>query len=75
MAATHLSPYIATNERSISEAVELFAETGHPVSKSTLERLCRKHGVPLVKYDRENHASWTALIKLHRDWALANPRR
>jgi hypothetical protein len=69
MAALNLSPHIDADERSISEAVALFAETGHPVSKPTLERLCRKNGVPLVKYDRENHAPWSELLRLHRDWA------
>ncbi|MFF8910567.1 hypothetical protein [Streptomyces olivaceoviridis] len=71
MAASYLSPYIASDLRSIPEAVELLAESGHPVSRSTLERLCRKNGVRMTKYGRTNHASWTAMAKLHRDWVNA----
>ena len=70
MAVSYMSPYIAADETPLSEAVELFAETGHPVSKSTLERLCRKSGVQLTRHGRTNFASWSDLLQLHRDWVL-----
>jgi hypothetical protein len=71
MAVSYYSPYVGDNIRAIPEAVEVLAESGHPISRSTLERLCRRNGVPLVKYGRTNHADWTALAKLHRDWVNA----
>lgn len=71
MATALMSPYVARDEISIGDAVELFRETGHPISKSTLERLCRRRGVTLVKHGRANYASWSALLVVHRDWVDA----
>lgn len=71
MAVNLLSPYVGTDERTLREAVLLFAETDHRVSASTLERLCRRNGVPMTKHGRTNYVSWTALLKLHRDWVHA----
>jgi hypothetical protein len=68
MAVSYMSPYIAADEIKIKDAVELFRETGHPVSIATLERLCRKGGVPLVRRGRPNYASWTELLKVHAAW-------
>ncbi|MFC9891496.1 hypothetical protein [Streptomyces pilosus] len=67
MAATFISPS-AGDETRIGDAVELLKKTGYPISKSTLERQCRARGVKLIKYDRANWASWTDLLKVHRDW-------
>lgn len=72
MAVSYISPAAPADEVKIKDAVELFAQTGHPVSPSTLERLCRKHGVPMTKYGRANHASWGQLLVLHRDWVNAH---
>ena len=69
--SSYYSPYIATDEIRLKDAVDLLAETGHPVALSTLERLCRRHGVTMVKDGRANAASWSELLKLHRDWVLA----
>jgi hypothetical protein len=71
VAASFTSPYIAADEIKLAEAVQLLRETPHPIALSTLERLCRRNGVPLVKYGRANHASWSKLLQLHRDWVLA----
>ncbi len=71
MAASLISPY-AGDETSIGDAVALFERTGHPISKSTLERQCRARGVTLFKYRGRNHASWTDLLKVHRDWVDEN---
>lgn len=71
MAISYLSPYVEAHERPIPEAVELFAETGYPVSRSTLERLCRRNGVKLTKHGRTNYACWTDLLKVHRNWVEA----
>jgi hypothetical protein len=68
VAASLISPYVASDEISIGDAVELFSETGHPISKSTLERQCRLRGVTLVRHGRPNYASWTALLKVHAAW-------
>jgi hypothetical protein len=67
MAATFISPS-AGDETSIGDAVELLRKTGYPISQSTLERQCRARGVTLLKYRGRNHASWTDLLKVHRDW-------
>ncbi|MFE1451925.1 hypothetical protein [Streptomyces olivaceoviridis] len=71
MAVSVISPYTATDEVRIKDAVELLAETGHPVSPSTLERLCRKNGVRLSKDGRANCAPWSKILMLHRDWVNA----
>ena len=68
MAATFISPYAASDEISIGDGVALLKETGHPISKSTLERQCRARGVQLVRRGRSNFASWTALLKVHAAW-------
>lgn len=67
MATALISPYVATNDVSLKEASALLAETGHPASVETLRRWCKKHGVPLVKHGRTHYASWTQIIKVHRD--------
>lgn len=68
MAAHLISPYVAADEISIDDAVGLLRETGHPISKSTLERHCRARGVALVRRGRPNYASWTDLLKVHAAW-------
>jgi hypothetical protein len=67
MAASLISPY-ASDETSIGDAVEMLRKTGYPISKSTLERQCRARGVELFKRRGRNYASWTDLLKVHRDW-------
>lgn len=71
MAAPLLSPYVARDEISIGDAVELLRETGHPISKSTLERQCRARNVTLVRLRGANYASWSKLLVVHRDWVDA----
>lgn len=71
VATALISPYVARNEISISDAVELLRETGHPISKSTLERQCRAQGVTLVRRGRHNYASWNDLLRVHAAWADA----
>lgn len=67
MAASFITPYVARDEISIGDAVELLRETGHPISKSTLERQCRARGITMVRRGR-NYASWTDLLKVHAAW-------
>lgn len=67
MAASLISPY-AGDETSIGDAVEMLRKTGYPISKTTLERQCRARGVELFKRRGRNYASWTDLLKVHRDW-------
>ncbi|WP_371099848.1 hypothetical protein [Streptomyces sp. PU_AKi4] len=71
MAASLISPY-AGDETSIGDAVEMLRKTGHPISKTTLERQCRARGVQLFKHRGRNYASWTDLLKVHRDWLDAS---
>jgi hypothetical protein len=68
MAIMLMSPFVAADEIKLADAVALFAETGHPLSVSTLERLCRKGGVPLIRRGRPNFASWSALLTVHAAW-------
>ena len=68
VAVTFMSPYIAGDEISLSDAVALLAETGHPISKSTLERQCRAQGVTLIRRGRPNYASWSDLLRVHKAW-------
>ncbi|MFF7795613.1 hypothetical protein [Streptomyces sp. NPDC007991] len=68
MATALMSPFVARDEVSLGDAVELFRETGHPISKSTLERQCRARGVVLVKRGRANWASWSDLLRVHAAW-------
>ena len=72
MAAHLISPYIATDEISITDAVGLFSETGHPISKSTLERQCRARGVSLIRRGKSNFASWSDLLEVHAAWVTAH---
>ncbi len=72
MAVSHLSPYMASDEIKLADAVLLFQETGHPISVDTLTRLCRKREVPLVRQGRPLYASWTRLLEVHRDWVASH---
>lgn len=65
MATALMSPYVARDQVTLKEASALLAETGHPASIETLRRWCKKHGVPLVRYGRADHASWTRLLLVH----------
>ncbi|MFE6412625.1 hypothetical protein ACFVOR_37460 [Streptomyces sp. NPDC057837] len=75
MAAPLLSPYVARDEISIGDAVELFRETGHSMDKTTLTRQCRARNVRLVKRNRALYASWSDLLIVHRDWVDAREAR
>lgn len=72
MATALVSPHVARDEIKVADAVELFRETGHPISLTTLERQSRARGVVLVKYGRANWASWTELLKVHAAWVDAH---
>jgi hypothetical protein len=72
MATALISPYDAADEIKVADAVELFHQTGHPISLSTLERQSRARGVALVKRGRANWASWTDLLKVHAAWVDAH---
>jgi hypothetical protein len=71
VAVSLMSPYVAVNETSIGDAVELLRETPYPISKSTLERQCRARGVTLVRRGRANYASWNDLLRVHAAWVEA----
>ncbi|WP_032761238.1 hypothetical protein [Streptomyces alboviridis] len=67
MATALINPYGARDEISLGDASALLAETGHPVSVEALRRLCRKRGVTLTRRGRPHYASWTQILKAHRD--------
>jgi len=68
MATALIGPYDARDEIKVQDAVELFRETGHPISVTTLERQSRARDVALVRRGRANWASWTDLLKVHAAW-------
>ncbi|MEU5741992.1 hypothetical protein ABZ784_28870 [Streptomyces tendae] len=69
MATALMSPYVpAGDETKMDDAVALLHETGHPISKSTLERQCRARGVTLTKRGRANYASWSDVLIVHAAW-------
>jgi hypothetical protein len=47
----------------------LFAESGreYAVPVRTLKRWCVKHGVHTERIGRDDYASWTDLLEIHRD--------
>jgi hypothetical protein len=71
MATALISPYAGGDEISLGDASALLAETGYPIAQRTLERQSRARGVRVVKYGGVNHASWTALLKVHAAWVDA----
>lgn len=71
MAVSTISPYVPEDEISLGDASDLFRETGHPISKSTLQRQCKARGVELVRHGKADYASWTQLLKLHAAWVDA----
>ncbi|MGA5670003.1 hypothetical protein ACPCTG_31550 [Streptomyces pseudogriseolus] len=71
MAIALVGPDSARDEIKLKDAVELFRETGYPISLSTLERQSRARGVLLVRRGKANCASWTDLLKVHAAWVDA----
>jgi hypothetical protein len=72
MATALISPYVPSgDETKMDDAVALLEETGHPISKSTLERQCRARGVRLTRRGRANYASWTDVLEVHAKWVDA----
>lgn len=74
MAVTTLSPYHpapdnAEDPVSLTEASALFAECGreYEVPVRTLKRWCVKHGVRTERIGRDDYASWTDLLEIHRE--------
>ena len=67
VAITSPSPYVpAADLVSLQEASDLFWETGHEAAPRTLKRWLTKAGIPCVRRGRDDYASWTELLKLHR---------
>lgn len=68
MAASIISPIVPADEISLGDASDLFDRTGHPISVRTLQRQCKARGIALTRHGRADHASWTDLLEVHRDW-------
>ncbi|MFM9373320.1 hypothetical protein [Streptomyces sp. Da 82-17] len=71
MAIAALTPSVAVGPISdpvtIKESVALFAETGHPVSESTLRRWIKRAGLLGVRSAGETWYSDSEILELHRD--------
>jgi hypothetical protein len=70
MAITVQSPYAFTPDLvTLREACDLFAECGprYEVTARTLKRWALKHGVTVERAGRDDMASWTDLLEVHRD--------
>lgn len=66
MAVTSLSPHLpAADLVTLTEASELFRETGHEASVRTLKRWCTKHGIAVDRVQRADCASWSDLLTIH----------
>ncbi|WP_328545417.1 hypothetical protein [Streptomyces europaeiscabiei] len=66
VAVTSLSPHLpAADLVTLTEASELFSETGHEASVRTLKRWCTKHGIPVDRVQRADCASWSDLLVIH----------
>lgn len=69
MAATSYSPTPAIRDGvTLNEAVAKFAETGHPISKSTLERIARTQGYETERIGRTDYFSYSMLLQGHAEW-------
>ncbi|MDX2658316.1 helix-turn-helix domain-containing protein [Streptomyces scabiei] len=69
MAATSPAP-AHSDLVTVEEAVELFRETPHPVSVTTLKRWIRKHRLSVTPEPwpgRANRVSYSDLLEVHRD--------
>lgn len=68
MAVSTIQPYAPAHDLvTYREAERLFAETGHPVSKSTM----RRWDVKVTKVSGVVLASWSDLLVAHRAWVNA----
>ncbi|MBE4761796.1 hypothetical protein [Streptomyces caniscabiei] len=66
MAVTSLSPHLPASDLvTLTEASELFRETGHEATVRTLKRWCVKHGIQVERVQRADCASWSDLLVIH----------
>lgn len=68
MAISTPSPYSAKSDLvSLTEASELFRETGHPASVKVLRRRAVRAEKPIHRIGGADHASWSDLLEVHAD--------
>lgn len=69
MAATSFSPIPASipDPVTFKEAVEIFRETGHPVSKNTLIRRARAKGCAVERVAGTDYVSYSDLLEVHAE--------
>ncbi len=66
MAVTSLSPHLPASDLvTLTEASELFRETGHEATVRTLKRWCVKYGIQVERVQRADCASWSDLLVIH----------
>jgi hypothetical protein len=68
MAITTLSPAPygpASDVVSLTEACELFRDTGHEASVKVLRRRAARAGVTVTRIGRCDYASWSDLLQVH----------
>lgn len=72
MAISTLNPHTAAppDLETLDSLVALFAQTGHPISKSTLRRLLKEAGVTAhrSRLDRKDRFRNTEALLVHRDY-------
>lgn len=68
MAISVHSPYVFTSDLvTMQEACVLLAESGFEVKPRTLKRWAVKAGITIERAGRDDLASWTDLLEVHRD--------
>jgi hypothetical protein len=66
VAITSLSTHLpASDPVTLTEASDLFRETGHEASVRTLKRWCTKYRIPVSRVQRADAASWSDLLEIH----------
>jgi transposase-like protein len=61
---------VASDLHPLHVIYELLAETGHPVSLTTLRRWRKHYGLRTVRINRAHYVSLTDVLELHRDLVL-----
>ncbi|MFD3336094.1 hypothetical protein ACFWV1_26120 [Streptomyces sp. NPDC058700] len=72
MAISTIQPYPLDRDLvTYKEAVQLFAETGHEVSASTLRRWVKERELNAEKWSGTVYVSWSDLLVAHGEWVLS----
>ncbi|WP_228981361.1 hypothetical protein [Streptomyces sp. DH12] len=68
MSVEFVAPYsVASDYVTYKEAVDLLAETPHPVSESTVRRWVRLEGLPVERVERVDYVAFSDLLVVHAE--------